>query len=478
VLESTDDRHSGGAVIDTSAYKPSDTGVNTSLMMLALQVVNQQGWIQPTAMSVSRDTHTFVMHNNLITVHVDLRLLGYTAQILLQRPQLGHLCINDIRNVEGDKAYLVTTTHIAAMARLHTLTIDNLGGGYYFKNMNNILNALPVNCTTLSLSRRCVQSDATVQWLAIPPHITVLTLRKVAWKLDTDTSQLEIVRLHDCDCDDMVLPKSVRELYMTKSLQLPKLNYGLRVLDLSLSRLTEDFVNTLPVTVTVLKLPKRYITTLPPKLEHLDVGYQFTQTVCKLPSTLVAFVMQRSDTVYPHSLAGKLPNGLQALAISTLTQSLSALPYCLQELHYMKCTAALETLPRTLRKLYIDGLKFNKPLGLLPATLSELHLGNAPAFRHKLEILPAALKMLKLHINYKQPLVGSAATTKVVRELPGAACYNATQRHRMILPRGVAVLTHAEAQHQRNLIEAERLAQLMTNLVAVRHEDIDYYDDE
>jgi hypothetical protein len=301
-------------------------------MLLALQVASKANWINPVHMSVSRGTHSFNVHNNLITVQVNCTIPGGSILAVLQRPLISHLCIDGY----GNYAHPVSSNSIAAMAHLHTLTVYDLTGGYYSNNMYIILKDLTLKCTTLSLSRRHVQTKARLERLDIPSQIKVLKLEKIAWDVHTQSSQLEIVRLNECDCKGVVLPITVRQLYITKSLRLPTLNYGLKVLDLSKSDITTDYVNTmLPVTVRVLKLPKQYryaITSLPPTLTYLDVGQQFTQKICRLPSTLQTFVMQLSHTEYTHSLAGKLPNGLRMLVVNALTHSLGALPSCLEQL--------------------------------------------------------------------------------------------------------------------------------------------------
>eukprot|EP00953_Heterococcus_sp_UTEX-ZZ885_P006760 4125-Heterococcus_DN1.PRE.1 len=445
-----------------------DNGSNASRMLLALQVASRANWINPVHMCVSRGTHSFNMQNNLIKVHVNCTIPGGSILAVLQRPLIGHLCIDGYGNI----AYPVASNIIAAMANLHTLTVYDLTTGYYSNNMYSILKDLPSNCTTLSLSRRNVQIKARLERHLIPSQIKVLKLEKIAWDVYTESSQLEIVRLHECDSKNVILPITVRKLYITKSLRLPTLNYGLKVLDLSKSDITTDFVYTmLPVTVRVLKLPKqdRYaIKKLPPTLVYLDVGQQFTQRiVCTLPSTLQTFVMHRSMTHYTHSLTGKLPNGLKTLIVNALLHSLGTLPSCLEQLYYSNCTAALPALPRTLRKLYISSSRFNAPLGKLPVTLTELDLGTATAFKQQLEALPVALKTLTLHAEYQQPLLQLATTTKVIGVRLHADQRTTVQRTRMILPRGIAVLTQAAADEQLELREALILAQQMQDVVAI-----------
>jgi hypothetical protein len=289
---------------------------------------------------------------------------------------------------------------------------------WYYSQLPDILATLPASCTRLSLSLDHIQTDDDVQWYSIPAQVKVLSLRKLAWEVRTDTSQLQIVRLDDCDCDDVVLPNSLRELYMKNSVLPPVLNHGLRV---SESGLKNNFVNKLPVTVKVLKLPHSYdyaITTLPPELEHLDVGKNFSGAICTLPDTVQQFIMQTADRSYKHSLAGKLPNGLKLLKVSTLKHSLGELPDNLVELHYSACRHALGALPSTLQTLHISGLRFNSSLGKLPQSLRELHMSKAYGFKHSLGELPKDLKVLTILAGSKCSLIRLAPTssTRVVRE--------------------------------------------------------------
>eukprot|EP00953_Heterococcus_sp_UTEX-ZZ885_P006754 4123-Heterococcus_DN1.PRE.1 len=177
-------------------------------------------------------------------------------------------------------------------------------------------------------------------------------------------------------------------------------------------------------------------------------------------------------THYTHSLTGKLPNGLKTLIVNALLHSLGTLPSCLEQLYYSNCTAALPALPRTLRKLYISSSRFNAPLGKLPVTLTELDLGTATAFKQQLEALPVALKTLTLHAEYQQPLLQLATTTKVIGVRLHADQRTTVQRTRMILPRGIAVLTQAAADEQLELREALILAQQMQDVVAIEQQAV------
>eukprot|EP00953_Heterococcus_sp_UTEX-ZZ885_P006757 4124-Heterococcus_DN1.PRE.1 len=181
-------------------------------------------------------------------------------------------------------------------------------------------------------------------------------------------------------------------------------------------------------------------------------------------------------THYTHSLTGKLPNGLKTLIVNALLHSLGTLPSCLEQLYYSNCTAALPALPRTLRKLYISSSRFNAPLGKLPVTLTELDLGTATAFKQQLEALPVALKTLTLHAEYQQPLLQLATTTKVIGVRLHADQRTTVQRTRMILPRGIAVLTQAAADEQLELREALILAQQMQDVVAIEDNNMVSYD--
>jgi hypothetical protein len=84
-------------------------------------------------------------------------------------------------------------------------------------------------------------------------------------------------------------------------------------------------------------------------------------------------------------------------------------------------------------------------------------------------VLPLALKKLTLHVDYKQPVVRLATTTNVMQLSLHADHTAAVQRRRMILPRGIAVLTQGAADDQLKMREQEILAQQMPNLVAAQN---------
>jgi hypothetical protein len=295
--------------------------------------------------------------------------------------------------------------------------------------IGRLLSMIPKTCTTVNLiyTHRAKYSN-TLLAHTVPDHIKVLTARNVQLTL-TPGSQLTTLHLDSCDnSNTLQLPTTLKELYVTNSIQLPVLPSKLTVLDMSKSGITEGLSGLIPDTVQTLKLPDDYTKTigiLPIALVYLDLGYKYTHPIERLPSTLKHFSLKRKSkdnrgvyNVYKHSLDGILPNGLEVLHVSSLRHSLGVLPRELKELHYSCSDHSLGVLPRSLEVLHIESTGFNSSLGQLPESLTELNISKAHAFNKPLGTLPITLKKLHLHEDYlwKQFLATTSSTLACIRQ--------------------------------------------------------------
>jgi hypothetical protein len=230
----------------------------------------------------------------------------------------------------------------------------------------------------------------------------------------------------------LLVPATVKTLKMVNSNTLPTLNEGLTVLDLKDSRLAKSFaLNAIPRSVKHLILPDRYdhaIGVLPPGLKYLDIGRTFNQELGTLSDTLEDLVMMLDDDEQPYRpTLSHLPAALRVLRVDNvlcITQAASdeyptvlQLPPQLEVLHVKHLQGRLYMLPASLKVLYVDGMTYNEPLGLLPPTLEELDLSHADSFQQPLGVLPSTLQIIRLNSEYTQALesVPPGATVQYVR---------------------------------------------------------------
>jgi hypothetical protein len=399
----------------------SHCGVMTDV----LQLVVQQGWIQPSTLSLNTDMHTQLLHALPTKLHI-CSATGWQASYgSLLRPEIMHLSIDESDSRPGGTQNAVTHWHLRSLTRLQSLSITNVRQGtQYSAALQTVLAQLPATCTSIEISMAREARNARLQSVVIPPQVQALTVCNVDWRLPLNaTSQLTVLTIDSCDSSTMQLPESLRELYVKNTTALPQLPHTLSVLDLTESGFTGSLVNLIPAGLKTLKLPKHYnnsIGTLPIGLQHLDVGLRYMQQLEVLPTSLTHFIMKREATcslgLYQYSLAELLPDSLKVLRVSSLRYSLGALPTSLSELYYSCCDRALRQLPPSLTVLHIDSIGFNSSLKQLPAALCELNLSRAYAFNKPLGTLPVSLQKLYLHTEYAQQLEQLPAAAVCIRQ--------------------------------------------------------------
>jgi hypothetical protein len=219
-------------------YTPVE-GQDAALVLKALQVVVHQGWLKSAkTLSTSKGVHAYAKQNLSAHVYVNQHMPAVALQAILQRASTTHLAIDTLQG-GSTKLHSILEHNLATLTALTTVRMNNVLCRFAEQFLSIIGEHSPrVSVLDLMQTERIPQPYI-LQNTACPDSVRTLLLKNITWRCALP-QLLQVLHIEGWDLSsDVQLPSELKELKLVNSRVLPSLPYGLQVLDLSKSGITQ-----------------------------------------------------------------------------------------------------------------------------------------------------------------------------------------------------------------------------------------------